>query len=263
MPDQIEAVPAVPRTLSGKKLEVPVKRILTGTAPDEAASRGAWPTPPPSTPTWASPTGRRERDRRGGFDRRGEFDRRRGLTGATSRPDHGPMRRRPLLALLASLALVVAGAVLLGAGPAGASLSAPEREAGVAQSGDPAADPDGDATTDDEPLPGGDIIPQPDSGVEPEDAGDRGGALQLTVFVVMLAGIALIVTLIVRESRKARRARTPAGRAAVTVAATAVSPAGRTPRSPGSRRRSPCAGRRSARTPSACPRPARRRRGSP
>jgi acetoacetyl-CoA synthetase len=34
-------VPGVPRTLSGKKLEVPVKRILTGTAPDVAASRGS------------------------------------------------------------------------------------------------------------------------------------------------------------------------------------------------------------------------------
>ena len=33
----IESVPAVPRTLSGKKLEVPVKRILTGTPPEEAA----------------------------------------------------------------------------------------------------------------------------------------------------------------------------------------------------------------------------------
>jgi acetoacetyl-CoA synthetase len=39
VPDAIEAVPAVPRTLSGKKLEVPVKRILTGTPPDVAASR--------------------------------------------------------------------------------------------------------------------------------------------------------------------------------------------------------------------------------
>jgi acetoacetyl-CoA synthetase len=39
VPDQIVAVPGVPRTLSGKKLEVPVKRILTGTSPDEAASR--------------------------------------------------------------------------------------------------------------------------------------------------------------------------------------------------------------------------------
>jgi acetoacetyl-CoA synthetase len=39
VPDAIEAVPAVPRTLSGKKLEVPVKRILTGTPPEEACSR--------------------------------------------------------------------------------------------------------------------------------------------------------------------------------------------------------------------------------
>jgi acetoacetyl-CoA synthetase len=41
VPDRIVSVPAVPRTLSGKKLEVPVKRILTGTPPDEAASRGS------------------------------------------------------------------------------------------------------------------------------------------------------------------------------------------------------------------------------
>ena len=41
VPDEIVAVPAVPRTLSGKKLEVPVKRILTGTPPDVAASRGS------------------------------------------------------------------------------------------------------------------------------------------------------------------------------------------------------------------------------
>jgi acetoacetyl-CoA synthetase len=41
VPDRIVAVPAVPRTLSGKKLEVPVKRILTGTPVDEAASRGS------------------------------------------------------------------------------------------------------------------------------------------------------------------------------------------------------------------------------
>jgi acetoacetyl-CoA synthetase len=34
-------VPAIPRTLSGKKLEVPVKRILTGTPADVAASRGS------------------------------------------------------------------------------------------------------------------------------------------------------------------------------------------------------------------------------
>jgi len=41
VPDEIVAVPAVPRTLSGKKLEVPVKRILEGRPVEEAASTGA------------------------------------------------------------------------------------------------------------------------------------------------------------------------------------------------------------------------------
>jgi acetoacetyl-CoA synthetase len=40
-PDEIYPVPVIPRTLSGKKLEVPVKRILAGVATDQAASRGA------------------------------------------------------------------------------------------------------------------------------------------------------------------------------------------------------------------------------
>jgi len=38
-PDTIVAVPAIPRTLTGKKLELPVKRILTGTAAAEVVSR--------------------------------------------------------------------------------------------------------------------------------------------------------------------------------------------------------------------------------
>jgi acetoacetyl-CoA synthetase len=41
VPDEILAVAAVPRTLSGKKLEVPVKRILTGTPLARAAAEGA------------------------------------------------------------------------------------------------------------------------------------------------------------------------------------------------------------------------------
>jgi acetoacetyl-CoA synthetase len=39
VPDELRLVPAIPTTLSGKKLEVPVKRILTGTPPEQAASR--------------------------------------------------------------------------------------------------------------------------------------------------------------------------------------------------------------------------------
>jgi acetoacetyl-CoA synthetase len=38
VPSEIHVVPEIPRTLSGKVLEVPVKRILTGTPPEEAAS---------------------------------------------------------------------------------------------------------------------------------------------------------------------------------------------------------------------------------
>jgi acetoacetyl-CoA synthetase len=41
VPDAILAVPSVPRTLSGKKLEVPVKRILGGAPADAVASRSS------------------------------------------------------------------------------------------------------------------------------------------------------------------------------------------------------------------------------
>ena len=40
-PDTVVAVPAIPRTLTGKKLEVPVKRILTGAAVADVASSDA------------------------------------------------------------------------------------------------------------------------------------------------------------------------------------------------------------------------------
>ena len=39
MPDAIRAVPAIPRTLTGKKLETPVKRILRGEPVEAVASR--------------------------------------------------------------------------------------------------------------------------------------------------------------------------------------------------------------------------------
>ena len=41
VPDEIHAIPEVPRTLNGKKLEVPIKRILAGTPPEKAVSAGA------------------------------------------------------------------------------------------------------------------------------------------------------------------------------------------------------------------------------
>ena len=39
IPSEVIPVPAVPKTLSGKVLELPVKKILMGTPPDQAASR--------------------------------------------------------------------------------------------------------------------------------------------------------------------------------------------------------------------------------
>ena len=41
VPDAIEAVSAIPTTLTAKKLELPVKRILLGAPPEDVASRDA------------------------------------------------------------------------------------------------------------------------------------------------------------------------------------------------------------------------------
>jgi acetoacetyl-CoA synthetase len=41
VPDRFVVVEAIPRTLNGKKCEVPVKKILAGTPPERALSRGA------------------------------------------------------------------------------------------------------------------------------------------------------------------------------------------------------------------------------
>ncbi len=41
VPDVIDQISAVPRTLNGKKLEIPVRKILLGIDPEEAVNRGA------------------------------------------------------------------------------------------------------------------------------------------------------------------------------------------------------------------------------
>nr|BFE86768.1 hypothetical protein GCM10020093_093690 [Planobispora longispora] len=45
VPNEITEVPGIPRTLSGKKLEVPVRKILLGTPPDKAANLDAMANP--------------------------------------------------------------------------------------------------------------------------------------------------------------------------------------------------------------------------
>ena len=41
VPDEIIAVKDIPYTISGKKMEAPVKKILMGVSPDKAANKGA------------------------------------------------------------------------------------------------------------------------------------------------------------------------------------------------------------------------------
>ncbi len=61
----------------------------------------------------------------------------------------------------------------------------------------------------DSPL--GQIIPKPNSGTAPEDPGDRGGALQLTVLGLIVAFFAIAVLAVRRASRRATEDRQPAG----------------------------------------------------
>jgi hypothetical protein len=123
------------------------------------------------------------------------------------------MRRRPALVLLG---LVLAATILV-ATPAAADAAVPGAAGAPLVTGQEPDAPADDGTgaseddTVDEPLPGEDIIPQPNSGRSPEEAGDRGGALQVLVFVAILVGVAAIVGMIVRESRRNRAGRVGAG----------------------------------------------------
>jgi acetoacetyl-CoA synthetase len=45
VPNDVIVVPEVPRTISGKKMEVPVKKILLGHAPEAAANRDSMANP--------------------------------------------------------------------------------------------------------------------------------------------------------------------------------------------------------------------------
>ncbi len=99
---------------------------------------------------------------------------------------------RPQLVVPAA-ALVMAAALLVAAPGAGGA---------VLQDG--GGDGGGSSTTDDTPVPAQDIIPEPNSGRAPDDAGDRGGVLQGVVFLLIVVGVGGVVTLVVRESRRSR-----------------------------------------------------------
>ncbi len=53
-------------------------------------------------------------------------------------------------------------------------------------------------------LPSPDIIPAPNTDSAPTEAGDRGGALQVGLLVLLVVAIGGAVTVLVRQSRRAR-----------------------------------------------------------
>ena len=118
--------------------------------------------------------------------------------------------RRPLAVLLA--ALLCAALAVLGA-PLHAVAGAQEPDAPADDGTGGSADEEPDENR---PPPGAveqDIIPRPNSGEEPTEAGDRGGGLQILVFVAIVAGlgtIALLATRDVRRSRTRTRGAEPA-----------------------------------------------------
>jgi hypothetical protein len=107
---------------------------------------------------------------------------------------------------LAGVAVLLVASITVLAVPArvGAEGSAGGGVTAVAQ---PADDPDGDPSTDDAPVPEQDMIPEPNSGRAPTDAGDRGGALQALVLLSVAIGVGGIAVLAVRESRRAQARR--------------------------------------------------------
>lgn len=58
-------------------------------------------------------------------------------------------------------------------------------------------------------VPTQDIIPKPNSGSAPEEAGDRGGALQLLLPALIVAALGGAVWHLTRESRRARATAVP------------------------------------------------------
>lgn len=51
-------------------------------------------------------------------------------------------------------------------------------------------------------------VVRPNCGVKPQQAGDRGGALQYTVWVVLLVGLAVIFTVVFRSAARTNRRKT-------------------------------------------------------
>ena len=68
----------------------------------------------------------------------------------------------------------------------------------------PAAAQDGTPTSTTVAVPSQDIVPRPNSGSAPQEAGDRGGALQIGLLALLVVAIGGAVLWVVHQSRRAR-----------------------------------------------------------
>jgi hypothetical protein len=123
----------------------------------------------------------------------------------TSRRADPGHRHHWLVRLLAGL-LIVAAAGYTASFPVAAASSRQEPEG---QDQEPVDDVIPTTTTERAADAEQGIIPEPDSGHAPDEAGDRGGALQFLVLGLIVVAVAGGVALVVRESRRNLARRTP------------------------------------------------------
>jgi hypothetical protein len=88
--------------------------------------------------------------------------------------------------------------------PASSGPAHPVAEASVQQEEPGPPEADGSTTTSATAVPGEEMIPEPNEGRPPQDAGDRGGWLQLGLLVVILVAVGLIAWRVVVEARRNR-----------------------------------------------------------
>ncbi len=110
------------------------------------------------------------------------------------------MRRRPVLVRVAAGALLALALLVV-----------------VAAEPVPAGAQDGE-------VPTQDIIPEPNSGEAPDEAGDRGGGLQLAVFALVVAAIVGGGAYVALQARRAREDRGQPSGSSARMASQAATP---------------------------------------